>query len=52
MDREKFGQIFDGMSIQRNLKAVGTFAYQIVLRKIIIDMRVSLPPLLVTFGRL
>ena len=30
MDREKFGQIFDEMSIQRNLKAVGTFAYQSV----------------------
>ena len=30
VDREKFGQIFDEMSIQRNLKAVGTFAYQSV----------------------
>jgi len=28
VDREKFGQIFDEMSIQRNLKAIGTFAYQ------------------------
>jgi aminoglycoside/choline kinase family phosphotransferase len=28
IDREKFTQIFDGMSIQRNLKAIGTFAYQ------------------------
>ena len=28
MDRERFDLIFDGMSIQRNLKAVGTFAYQ------------------------
>ena len=27
---EKFNQIFDGMSIQRNLKAVGTFACQSV----------------------
>jgi len=30
IDREKFNQIFDGMSIQRNLKAIGTFAYQSV----------------------
>ena len=30
VDREKFGRIFDEMSIQRNLKAVGTFAYQSV----------------------
>jgi len=30
VDREKFGQIFDEMSIQRNLKAIGTFAYQSV----------------------
>jgi len=30
VDREKFGDIFDKMSIQRNLKAVGTFAYQSV----------------------
>jgi len=28
VDRESFDRIFDGMSIQRNLKAVGTFAYQ------------------------
>ena len=28
VDRESFDLIFDGMSIQRNLKAVGTFAYQ------------------------
>ena len=28
VDREKFGRIFNEMSIQRNLKAVGTFAYQ------------------------
>ena len=30
VDREKFGDIFDKMSIQRNLKAVGTFAHQSV----------------------
>ncbi len=30
VNREKFDRIFDGMSIQRNLKAVGTFAYQSV----------------------
>ena len=30
VDRERFGQIFDEMSIQRNLKAIGTFAYQSV----------------------
>ena len=30
VDREKFNQIFDVMSIQRNLKAIGTFAYQSV----------------------
>jgi hypothetical protein len=30
VDREKFGQVFDEMSIQRNLKAIGTFAYQSV----------------------
>jgi aminoglycoside/choline kinase family phosphotransferase len=30
MDRERFRDIFDKMSIQRNLKAVGTFAYQSV----------------------
>ena len=30
VDREKFDQIFDGMSVQRNLKAIGSFAYQSV----------------------
>jgi len=30
VDREKFGRIFDETSIQRNLKAIGTFAYQSV----------------------
>jgi hypothetical protein len=30
VDRERFRDIFDKMSIQRNLKAVGTFAYQSV----------------------
>ena len=30
VDRESFDRIFCGMSIQRNLKAVGTFAYQSV----------------------
>jgi aminoglycoside/choline kinase family phosphotransferase len=30
LDRERFRDIFDKMSIQRNLKAVGTFAYQSV----------------------
>jgi aminoglycoside/choline kinase family phosphotransferase len=30
VDRERFREIFDKMSIQRNLKAVGTFAYQSV----------------------
>jgi N-acetylmuramate 1-kinase len=30
VDREKFYRIFDEMSIQRNLKAIGTFAYQSV----------------------
>jgi N-acetylmuramate 1-kinase len=28
VDRDDFGRIFDEMSIQRNLKAIGTFAYQ------------------------
>lgn len=28
IDRDEFGRIFDYMSIQRNLKAIGTFAYQ------------------------
>jgi len=30
VDREEFYRIFDGASLQRNLKAVGTFAYQSV----------------------
>ena len=30
VDRNEFDQIFDGMSLQRNLKAVGTFASQSV----------------------
>jgi len=30
VDRERFVRIFDEMSIQRNLKAIGTFAYQSV----------------------
>ncbi|MCH8156843.1 MAG: phosphotransferase [Nitrospinae bacterium] len=30
VDREEFGRIFDWMAVQRNLKAVGTFAYQSV----------------------
>ena len=30
VDRERFRDIFDKMAIQRNLKAVGTFAYQSV----------------------
>ena len=30
IDRQKFLQIFDWMSIQRNLKAIGTFAFQSV----------------------
>ena len=33
LDRESFHKIFDMMSIQRNLKAVGTFAFQSVARK-------------------
>jgi len=33
VDRESFDRIFDGMSIQRNLKAVGTFAYQSIKKK-------------------
>ena len=32
IDRSQFRNIFDLMSIQRNLKAVGTFAYQRVVR--------------------
>ena len=30
VEREEFCRIFDGVSLQRNLKAVGTFAYQSV----------------------
>lgn len=30
IDREEFYRVFDGTAIQRNLKAVGTFAYQSV----------------------
>ncbi|MBI4384909.1 MAG: phosphotransferase [Nitrospinae bacterium] len=33
VDRKNFYEIFDLMSIQRNLKAVGTFAHQSVARK-------------------
>jgi N-acetylmuramate 1-kinase len=33
LDRDRFDLIFDEMSIQRNLKAVGTFAYQSVKKK-------------------
>lgn len=33
IDQESFYEIFDLMSIQRNLKAIGTFAYQSVLKK-------------------
>lgn len=33
VSRERFREIFDLMSIQRNLKAVGTFAFQSVARK-------------------
>ncbi len=33
IDRESFYEIFDFMAIQRNLKAIGTFAYQSVLKK-------------------
>jgi len=33
VDRESFDRTFDGMSIQRNLKAVGTFAYQSIKKK-------------------
>ncbi len=32
LDREGFIRVFDFMTIQRNLKAVGTFAYQSVTR--------------------
>jgi aminoglycoside/choline kinase family phosphotransferase len=33
IDRQKFLQIFDWMSIQRNLKAIGTFAFQSVTKQ-------------------
>ena len=33
VDRQEFHRIFDWMSIQRNLKAVGTFAYQSVIKE-------------------
>ena len=33
INREKFLKVFDWMSIQRNLKALGTFGYQIHIRK-------------------
>ena len=33
VDREEFDTVFDWMSVQRNLKAVGTFAYQSVMKK-------------------
>jgi len=33
IDRREFFRIFEWMSIQRNLKAVGTFAYQSVVKK-------------------
>lgn len=33
VDRQEFMRIFEWMSIQRNLKAVGTFAYQSVVKK-------------------
>ena len=32
VDRREFQRIFDGMSIQRNLKAVGTFAFQATVK--------------------
>jgi aminoglycoside/choline kinase family phosphotransferase len=32
VDRQEFHRIFDCMSIQRNLKAVGTFAFQAVAK--------------------
>lgn len=32
LDRENFNRVFDFMSIQRNLKAVGTFAYQSTIK--------------------
>lgn len=33
IDRQKFLQMFDWMSIQRNLKAIGTFAFQSVTKQ-------------------
>lgn len=33
IDRRKFHEVFDIMSVQRNLKAIGTFAFQSVLKK-------------------
>jgi N-acetylmuramate 1-kinase len=33
VDRQEFHRIFDRMSIQRNLKAVGTFAFQAVVKE-------------------
>ena len=33
IDRQRFLQVFDWMSIQRNLKAIGTFAFQSVTKK-------------------
>jgi aminoglycoside/choline kinase family phosphotransferase len=33
IDRKKFMKLFDYMSLQRNLKAVGTFSYQSVCKK-------------------
>jgi aminoglycoside/choline kinase family phosphotransferase len=33
IDRQQFTRIFEWMSIQRNLKAVGTFAYQSVVKQ-------------------
>ena len=33
VDRPEFYRIFDWMAIQRNLKAIGTFAYQSVVKK-------------------
>ena len=32
VDRQEFHRIFDWMSIQRNLKAVGTFAFQAIVK--------------------
>jgi len=33
LDRENFRKVFDYMSIQRNLKAVGTFSFQVSVKK-------------------